>query len=112
MSGCDCHSCSGGEPPPPLKHTCLHRLMAPWLHLTGTSCRHFIDLASARLDRRLTFGEGLRYRFHWLICRYCRLAGPQYVRLVELTRMHDEVPSAPLSRETLRRFSDALDQTD
>jgi len=90
----------------------LHRLMAPWLHLTGTSCRHFIDLASARLDRPLTLGEALRYRFHWVICRYCRLAGPHYEQILEMTRMHGDKDAPPLRQELRDRFATALDKAD
>ena len=110
MNVSDCKACADGQSHPPLRHSFIHRLLAPWLHLAGVSCRYFIDLASVRLDRPLTLGEKLRYYFHWIICRYCRLAGSQYAMLINLVRECDEVSAVSLSREALQRFSKALDQ--
>lgn len=86
--------------------------MAPLLLLFSMSCRHFIDLASARLDRRLTFGEGLRYLFHWLICRTCRRVGVQYASLVEMMRLCDEFDQVSLNQKTLQQFATALDKAE
>jgi hypothetical protein len=105
-----CHACTKGDGSPPLSHTRLHRLLAPWLNRAGASCRHFIDLASARLDRRLTLSETLRHSSHWLICRYCRQVEPQYARLITLIRSHDYVYAIPPSCDMLKRFSDSLEK--
>lgn len=36
------------------------------------SCKKAADLTCASLDRRLSLGEMLRWRFHLLMCRACK----------------------------------------
>ncbi|MFK7961772.1 MAG: zf-HC2 domain-containing protein [Phycisphaerales bacterium] len=59
-------------------------------------CRRASELASDRLDRRLTPSERLSLRVHLFICRYCRRFDKHLNRLRRLARQAGDVQHAPV----------------
>ena len=67
------------------------------------SCRRATALASASLDRPLTWRERAALRTHLLICSHCRRAVRQFGRLRRAARDLEPGPGARAARTTLPR---------
>jgi hypothetical protein len=86
-----------------------------WLHL---SCRAFAELASAKLDRRLTRGERFRHSLHRSMCRLCRVHEHRLEQLHALAleagraSANDEAAPEELSAETRERMREAIRAAD
>lgn len=64
------------------------------------TCPEATRLSSERLDRKLGFGESLRYRFHLLICTLCRRYSRQVEFLQKMIR-HADVAAGETAGESL-----------
>ena len=69
-----------------MSYRLMHVMLWPVLKMARLSCRHFAELSGARMDRRLTWSEGLRFRVHSMVCAVCRRLPGQFVALRELVR--------------------------
>lgn len=58
-------------------HAAMHPITA-WAHI---SCRESYQLSAERMDRKLTWRETVRWRFHTLMCSYCRPLPQQFTDL-------------------------------
>lgn len=109
-------------PPPPARYRTLSRLEAPLLNLLGMGCRHFAELALARLDRPLSRGERIRYRIHGAMCRLCGGFAQQFEVINELMKENElesagsssgpspasGAPDVPCSDEVARRIAERV----
>lgn len=105
-------------PRPGIGYRLAHALTGPVMKLLGLSCRNYAELCSARLDRALTSGEHLRFRFHGLICHLCRPLPRHLEQLRTLTRRaacedpahchEDGAPAKQLDVKALERIRQAL----
>lgn len=116
------NSNSHTPPPPGIGYRLIQGMTWPMMKLLGLSCRSYADLCSARLDRTLTPGEFLRFRFHGMMCHVCRSLPKQMEHLRTLTRCaacedfshsNGTTPSSDaLDPESLQRIRQALEQRD
>jgi predicted anti-sigma-YlaC factor YlaD len=67
------------------------------------SCRRATALASASLDRPLTWRERVALRTHLLICSHCRRAQRQFGRLRRAARELEPGPGPRAARTALPR---------
>lgn len=109
---CDCDKLP--EPPPaPPRYIEGHKLIGPFLHATGLTCRKFTELSVERMDSPLKPLSKLRWILHWLLCDLCR---PLPRRLANLRVLMREVdrrgdladPAAQLPEESRTRMMEAL----
>ena len=72
----------------PKFYSALAAVAGPLEKILGITCRDFTWLASAKLDRSLTFVERGQYLLHRLVCSLCR---KQERRMRQLNRLAGDV---------------------
>ncbi len=84
-------------PPPTRSYRCSHRLLGPPLHGLQLSCKHFSDLVMQSCDRKLTRGESIRFRIHFILCSVCRRFRKQMHSFDALVKqsLSEQTPAAP-----------------
>ena len=70
------------------------------------TCRDVTELVTAYLEKRLPFGDRVRFQMHIGMCKHCRA----YVRSMKMTmrtlgKLPEQSPPADVREELLRRFA-------
>jgi hypothetical protein len=92
----------------------IYRAMAVVMHplerLLGLGCRTFTRLASARLDRTLTWRERGGYALHWLLCSICRRQAARGKCLHELLKFDrgEKLSDATLSADAKTKLRERV----